>query len=142
MISVRWRSCPRHRGTRLVEAPGIENERGRSAGTISRRGGTIRHEGAPGSVLSRAFKCPDGGGAGTEASQSTRTEYELRDVVEPALARALLLAAEAQRWDVVLQIARELEARRERSGDCAVEPARLSPGGTGVRGRRPPHANY
>ena len=39
--------------------------------------------------------------------------YELRNVVEPALARALVLAAEAQRWDVVLGIAAELQARRE-----------------------------
>ncbi len=31
---------------------------------------------------------------------------------ESALARALLLAAEAQRWEVVTQLARELEARR------------------------------
>jgi len=33
------------------------------------------------------------------------------DVVEPALARALVLAAEALRWDVVVQIATELRAR-------------------------------
>jgi hypothetical protein len=32
--------------------------------------------------------------------------------VEGALARALQLAAEAGRWDVVCQLARELEARR------------------------------
>jgi hypothetical protein len=31
---------------------------------------------------------------------------------EDALARALALAAEAGRWDVVAQLARELEARR------------------------------
>ena len=31
------------------------------------------------------------------------------DVVETALARALVLAAEAKRWDVVLRIAGELE---------------------------------
>lgn len=34
------------------------------------------------------------------------------NVVETALARALVLAAEAKRWDVVMQISKELEARR------------------------------
>jgi hypothetical protein len=32
-------------------------------------------------------------------------------VVETALARALVLAAEAKRWDVVIQIAGELDGR-------------------------------
>jgi hypothetical protein len=40
-------------------------------------------------------------------------ELDLNGVVEPALAKALLLAAEAQRWEVVGQIARELKDRRE-----------------------------
>jgi hypothetical protein len=64
-------------------------------------------------VPSRAVKCAIVGGVGAESSQATRGEYELRDVIEPALARALVLAAEAQRWDVVVQIATELEARRK-----------------------------
>jgi len=34
--------------------------------------------------------------------------YELSNVVETALARALVLAAEAGRWDVVVLIAEEL----------------------------------
>jgi hypothetical protein len=38
--------------------------------------------------------------------------YELSNVVETALAKALVLAAEAKRWDVVTQIANELEGRR------------------------------
>jgi hypothetical protein len=33
-------------------------------------------------------------------------------VVEPALAKALVLAAEAHRWELVAQIAAELAARR------------------------------
>lgn len=33
-------------------------------------------------------------------------------MVETALAKALVLAAEAKRWDVVTQIANELEGRR------------------------------
>ena len=37
--------------------------------------------------------------------------YDLAGVVEPALARALVLAAEAKRWDVVVQIAGELRRR-------------------------------
>ena len=40
-------------------------------------------------------------------------------IVEPALARALGLAAEAGRWDVVEQIARELKERRQDREDAA-----------------------
>jgi hypothetical protein len=101
-----------------VEAAGIENERGRAGSTILRRGSTIRHGWDPGSVSSRASKCSNGGGVGTESSQAKKGGYELGDVVEPALARALVLAAEAQRWELVAQIATELQARREsRSSD-------------------------
>jgi hypothetical protein len=101
-----------------VEAPGIENELGRSECTISRRGGTIRHEGGLGSVPSRASKCANGGGVGTESSRATRDDHDLRGVVEPALARALVLAAEAHRWELVAQIATELAAQCEGSGRC------------------------
>lgn len=38
--------------------------------------------------------------------------YELSDVVETALALALVLATETTRWDVVLLIAEELRGRR------------------------------
>jgi hypothetical protein len=44
----------------------------------------------------------------TESSEG----YELSNVVETALARALVLAAEAGRWDVVMRIADELHGRR------------------------------
>jgi hypothetical protein len=37
---------------------------------------------------------------------------ELRDVVETALAEALMLAARAGRWEIVEQIAAELRDRR------------------------------
>jgi len=67
------------------------------------------------SVPSRASKCADGGRVGTESSQPS-AEHELRNVVEPALARALVLAAEAQRWELVAQIAAELAVRRMRVG--------------------------
>jgi len=43
----------------------------------------------------------------TESSEA----YELSNVVETALAKALVLAAEAKRWDVVAQIADELRRR-------------------------------
>jgi hypothetical protein len=38
---------------------------------------------------------------------------------EDAIAPALTLAAEAERWDVVAQLARELEARRLTSSNVA-----------------------
>jgi hypothetical protein len=37
--------------------------------------------------------------------------YELSNVVETAVARALILAAEAKRWDVVILISGELQRR-------------------------------
>jgi hypothetical protein len=50
-------------------------------------------------------------------------QFELGDVVEPALARALVLAAEAGRWNLVERIAMELgERARERA--AGPEPAR------------------
>jgi hypothetical protein len=43
----------------------------------------------------------------TESSEA----YELSNVVETALAKALVLAAEARRWDIVVKIADELQRR-------------------------------
>ena len=51
------------------------------------------------------------------------SRLDLRAVVETALARALILAAEAGRWVLVSHLAGELEARRvgrQRSGDGGV----------------------
>jgi hypothetical protein len=48
----------------------------------------------------------------TESSEA----YELSNVVETALAKALVLAAEAKRWDVVSKIADELGPRGELGG--------------------------
>jgi hypothetical protein len=45
------------------------------------------------------------------AAEQSSEAYELSNVVETALARALVLAAEAGRWDVVMQIAEELGRR-------------------------------
>ena len=44
--------------------------------------------------------------------ESARARLRLTDVVETALARALTLAAENKRWDIVEKIAAELHARR------------------------------
>jgi hypothetical protein len=59
-------------------------------------------------------------GEGAERISDGDERFELGDVVEPALARALVLAAGAGRWDVVEQIAAELRIRRE-SRDGHVE---------------------
>lgn len=45
----------------------------------------------------------------TESSEA----YELSNVVETALTKALVLAAESKRWDVVVLIAEELRRRGE-----------------------------
>ena len=42
---------------------------------------------------------------------------DLGTVLEPALARALVLAAEARRWDLVARLASELEHRSRRQGE-------------------------
>jgi hypothetical protein len=52
------------------------------------------------------------GGVGAAAGEPRETAYPMHDVVEPALARALILAAEAGRWELVGQIGRELAERR------------------------------
>ena len=122
-----------------MEAPGIENESGCGACTISRRGGTIRHEGVPGTRSSRASKSADGGAVGTQSSQLAGAEYELRGVVEPALARVLMLAAEAERWEVVAQIAAELAARRRtREGRRRPRRPDIEMGAMGARGANAP----
>jgi len=46
--------------------------------------------------------------------------------VETALAEALRLAAEAERWEIVGQLAEELAARRRRRGGLAVERPRAT----------------
>ena len=53
-------------------------------------------------------KCAIVRGVVTESSEA----YELSNVVETALAKALLLAAKWERWDIVARIADELESRR------------------------------
>jgi hypothetical protein len=50
--------------------------------------------------------------AGSPQVANGSRDLDLLGVVEPALSRALLLAAEAGQWAVVSQLANELEARR------------------------------
>lgn len=48
--------------------------------------------------------------------------------VEKALASAIMKAAEASRWDVVAQLARELEARRLAAAEAVkIDPSRRRP---------------
>jgi hypothetical protein len=97
----------------LVEASGIEPESGRYVDVVSARKGSILAGREPGSGRSGASKGAIMRQNTTESSRPRSGAYELQDVVETALARALLLAAEAQRWDVVVQIGSELKTRRE-----------------------------
>jgi hypothetical protein len=91
-----------------VEAPGIEADFGQLEITMEHQSGTIGTDADPANVSDRAPKCAIVRGVVTESSEA----YELSNVVETALARALVLAAEAKRWDVVAQITTELEGRR------------------------------
>jgi hypothetical protein len=90
-----------------VEAPGIEPDLWQIESTEGHRSGTISTDGDQANVSDRASKCAIARGVVTESSDA----YELSNVVETALARALVLAAEAKRWDVVMQIADELQRR-------------------------------
>ena len=90
-----------------MEAPGIEADLWQIESTKRHQAGTISTEGDPANVSDRASKCAIVRGVVTESSEA----YELSNVVETALARALVLAAEARRWDVVMQIADQLRRR-------------------------------
>ena len=91
-----------------MEAPGIEPDLWQIESTEEHRSGTISTDSKPAHVSDCASKCAIVRGVVTESSEA----YELSNVVETALAKALVLAAEAKRWDVVLQIAGELQGRR------------------------------
>jgi len=96
-----------------VEAPGIEADLGQIESTERHRSGTISIDGDPANVSDRASKCSIVRGVVTESSEPS-------NVVETALAKALLLAAEAGRWDVIGRIAAELEGGR--TGRVTLEP--------------------
>ena len=91
-----------------MEAPGIEYDQRQKPDTIEQQSGTIGADADSVNASDRAPECAIAHGVVTESSEA----YELSNVVETALARALLLAAEAARWDIVGKIAAELEGRR------------------------------
>ena len=99
-----------------MEAPGIEADLWQIEITIEHGSGTIGTDGDPADVSERASKCAIVRDVVTESSEA----YQLSTVVETALAKALLLAAEAGRWDLVGKIDAELEGRR--MGRAACEP--------------------
>jgi len=59
--------------------------------------------------------------------------YELSNMVETALARTLVFAAEAKRWDVVVRIAEELGRLSE--ADWGARNYRTANTRTSMRGR-------
>lgn len=104
-----------------MEARGIEADFGQPEITVQHQSGTISTDADPANVSDRTPKCAIVRDVVTESSEAN----ELSNVVETALAKALLLAAERERWDIVGKIAAELEARRrDRSGQNAIRTAR------------------
>lgn len=98
---------PARGGFCFVEAPGIETDQRQTPDTVEQQSGSIGLRADSADVPDRAAKCAIDRGDVTESSEA----YELSDVVETALAKALVLAAEAKRWDVMSQIADELTRR-------------------------------
>jgi hypothetical protein len=90
-----------------VEAPGIEPDQRQPSDPIEHQNGPIGVHAVSANVPDRASKCAIGRADVAESSEA----YELSNVVETALAKALVLAAEAKRWDVVVLIAQELRRR-------------------------------
>jgi hypothetical protein len=90
-----------------VEAPGIEADSGQPEITMEHQLGTISADADPADVSDRAPKCATARGAVTQSSEA----YGLSNVVETSLAKALVLAADAKRWEIVAQIAEELRRR-------------------------------
>jgi hypothetical protein len=114
-----------------VEAPGIEVDTGQPETTMEHQSGTIGTDPDPVNVSDRAPKCAIFRGVVTESSEA----YELSNVVETALAKALVLAAEAKRWEVVAQIVEEL--RRRGSAQTGLTPERLKRSSKVWRGGAP-----
>jgi hypothetical protein len=99
------------------EAPGIEADSGQAEITFEHQSGTVSTDADPADVSDRAPKCAIVRGLVTESSEA----YGLSDVVETALAKALVFAVEAKLWDVVVQIADEL--RRRGSAQTSLAPS-------------------
>jgi hypothetical protein len=69
----------------------------------------------------------DGADSDPSGSTAPLATEALVGVVETALAETLRLAAEAERWELVAQLAEELaKRRRERSGDATPRAATLA----------------
>ena len=90
----------------------------------------VRFDGQGGSQ--GGAKCPIVRAAGRfETKPDGQQERDLRGVVETALGRALLLAAQAEQWALVQQIAAELTARRvARAGSTVIDPDSEDDGAT------------
>lgn len=90
-----------------MEAPGIEHDQSQLADPIEHQSRPIGVRAVSANAPDRAPKCPiDRRDVTVEGSS-----YDLSNVVDTALAKALVLAAEAKRWDVVVLIAEELRRR-------------------------------
>jgi hypothetical protein len=109
-----------------VEAPGIEADQSPRSDPVEHQNSPIGFRAIPANVPDRAPKCAIDRREVTESSEA----YELSNVVETALAKALVLAAEAKRWDVVMQLVNELSRRRCRAAGAVIDAQR------GVTSRR------
>lgn len=98
-----------------MEAPGIEADQSPPSDPIEHQSSPIEVRAVSANVPDRAPKCAIDRRKVTESSEA----YELSNVVETALAKALVLAAEAKRWDVVVRIAGELKSRHNRKHRAA-----------------------
>jgi hypothetical protein len=103
-----------------VEASGIEADFGQREIAMEHQSSTIGTNVDPADVSDRA---PNGAIVRGDVTESSEA-YELSNVVGTALAKALVLAAEAKRWDVVMQIAGELRQRGSGQASSA-PPARV-----------------
>lgn len=90
-----------------MQAPGLEYDQRQLPDTIEHEKRSIGVPADSANVPERASTCAiDRRDVPVEDDP-----YELSNVVETALAKALVLAAEAKRWDVVMKIAEELSSR-------------------------------
>jgi hypothetical protein len=112
-----------------------------ATGVDPKQTAAIRAIEGPADASDRAPKCAIGGGV-DESLDDCADDWShggrlppdaLVGVVETALARALTLAAEAGRWEIVAQIAEELAARGRGHGKSA--PGEPSAGNLATRRR-------
>ena len=107
---------------------------------LNEQGGPVGGQAAVPLASQITISSPDdstAGSAGAPHVANGGRDLDLPGVVEPALSRALLLAAEAGQWALVSQFASELEARRV-ARQSAGDSGRL----TGRSARVLRHHNY